>query len=73
MKLLESTNIKVTKDVNRWKCDSFRITKGSGIAHCNIINDDYQKDSRFVPNIWFGQLLDIAHKYFHFWIYSWFI
>ena len=66
MKLLGSTNSKVTKDVNKWKCVSFRITEGSTIAHCNIINDDYQQDSRFVPNKSFGQLLDVAHKYFHF-------
>ena len=36
------------------------------LAHCNIVNNDYQHDSRFlhtfVPNKSFGQLLDISHK-----------
>ena len=40
------------------------------IVHCNIVNNDYQQDSRvlytFVPNKWFGQLLDILPNYFIF-------
>ena len=35
-------------------------------VHCNIVNNDYQQDSRilytFVPNKSFGQLLDISPK-----------
>ena len=33
------------------------------LAHCNIVNNDYQQDSRvlymFIPNIPFGSLLEI--------------
>ena len=36
------------------------------LIHCNIVNNDYQQDSRvlytFVPNKSFGQLLDISPK-----------
>ena len=36
------------------------------LVHCNIVNNDYQQDSRvlytFVPNKSFGQLLDISPK-----------
>ena len=38
------------------------------LVHCNIVNNDYQQDSRvlhtFVPNTSFGQLLDISPKNF---------
>ena len=38
------------------------------LANCNIVNHDYQQDSRvlsaFVSNRWFGQLLDISPKNF---------
>ena len=48
----------------------FEITKVV-LVHCNIINNDYQQDSRafftFVPNKSFGQLLDISPKNFIFW------
>ena len=40
-------------------------------VHCNIVDDDYQHDSRilctFIPNTSFGQLLDIFPKSFIFW------
>ena len=40
------------------------------LIHCNIVNNDYQQDSRvlytFVPNKSFGQLLDISSKNFMF-------
>ena len=36
------------------------------LVHCNIVNNDYQQDSRvfytFIPNKSFGQLLDISPK-----------
>ena len=36
------------------------------LAHCNIVNNDYQQDSRvlytFVPNKPFGSLLEISPK-----------
>ena len=39
---------------------------GVALIHCNIVNNDYQQDSRvlyiFVPNQLFGQLLDIIPK-----------
>ena len=38
------------------------------LIHCNIVNSDYQEDSRvlytFVPNKSFGQLLDISPENF---------
>ena len=40
------------------------------LAHCNIINTDYQQDSRvlytFIPNKSFGKLLDVSLKIFIF-------
>ena len=40
------------------------------LVHCNIVNNDYQQDSRvlyiFVHNKSFGQLLDISPKNFTF-------
>ena len=40
------------------------------IIHCNIVNNDYQQDSRvlrtFVPNKSFGRLLDISPENFIF-------
>ena len=40
------------------------------LVHFNIVNNAYQQDTRvlyiFVPNKWFGQLLDILTKYFIF-------
>ena len=40
------------------------------LIHCNIVNNDYQQDSRilytFVPNKPFGQLLNISPKNFIF-------
>ena len=40
------------------------------LIHCNIVNNDYQQYSRvlykFVPNILFGQLLDISPENFIF-------
>ena len=40
------------------------------LVHCNIVNNDYQQNSRllykFVPKKLFDQLLDILPKYFIF-------
>ena len=40
------------------------------LAHCNIVNNDYQQDSRvlytFVPNKSFGSLLEISPTSFIF-------
>ena len=69
MKLLGSTKSKITKDKNGKNVPRLEITEVV-LIHCNIANDDYQQDSRFlhtfVPNKPFGQLLDISPKNFIF-------
>ena len=63
MKLLGSTENKVTKDKNDENMPHLEITEVA-LVHCNIVNNDYQQDSRvlytFVPNKPFGSLLDIS-------------
>ena len=53
MKLLESTKIKITKDENDENVPHLEITEVI-IVHCNIVNNNYQQDSRvlypFIPN-----------------------
>ena len=53
MKLLGSTKIKVAKDKSSENVPHLEITEVL-LVHCNIINNDYQQDSRilykFVPN-----------------------
>ena len=60
MKLLGSTKSKITKDENSENVPHLEITEVV-LVHCNIVNNDYQQDSRvlytFVPNKLFGQLL----------------
>ena len=67
MKLLVITKSKITKDENAENVSHLEITKVVSI-HCNIVNNDYQQDSRvlytIVPNKSFGQLLDISPKSF---------
>ena len=62
MKLLESTKSKITKDENGKNVPRLEITEVV-LVHFNIVNNDYQQDSRvlytFIPNKSFGQLLDI--------------
>ena len=69
MKLLGSTKSKITKDENGDNVPHLEITEVV-LIHCNIVNNDYQQDSRvlytFVPNKSFGQLLDISPKNFIF-------
>ena len=69
MKLLGSTKSKITKDENGENLPHLEITEVI-LVHCNIINNDYQQDSRvlytFVPNESFGQLLDISPNNFIF-------
>ena len=59
MKLLGSTENKITKDKNGENVPYAEVV----LVHCNIVNNDYQKDSRvlytFVPNKPFGSLLEI--------------
>ena len=63
MKLLGSTKNKITKDKNGENVPHLEITEVV-LVHCNMINNDYQQDSRvlyiFVPNKLLGSLLDIS-------------
>ena len=62
MKLLGSTENKITKDNNGENVPHLEITKVV-LAHCNIVNNDFQQDLRvlyiFVPNKPFGSLLEM--------------
>ena len=62
MNFFWSTEKKITKDKNGEDAPHLEITEVV-LVHCNIINNDYQQDSRvlytFVPNKSFGSLLDI--------------
>ena len=63
MKLLGSTENKITKDKNGENVSHLEIAEVV-LVHCNIVNNDYQWDSRvlytFVPNKPFGSLLEIS-------------
>ena len=63
MKLLGSTKDKINKDKNGENVSHLEITEVV-LVHCNIVNNDYQLDSRilhtFVPNKPFGGLLEIS-------------
>ena len=63
MKLLWSTENKITKDKNGQNIPYLEI-KEVVLVHCNIVNNHYQQDSRvlytFVPNKPFGSLLEIS-------------
>ena len=58
-----STENKITKDKNGENISHLEITEVV-LVYCNIVNSDYQQDSRvlytFVPNKPFGSLLEIA-------------
>ena len=57
MKLLGSTESKITKEINGKNVPHLEVVK-LVLVHCNLVNDDYQQDSRilytFVPNKPFG-------------------
>ena len=63
MKLLRSTENEITKDKIGENVPHLEITEVV-LVHCNIVNNDYQQDSRvlytFVPNKPFGSLLEIS-------------
>ena len=63
MKLLGSTEKKITKDKNGENVPHLEITEVVSV-HCNIVNNDYQQVSRvfytFVPNKAFVSLLEIS-------------
>ena len=66
MKLLGSTKNKITKDKIGGNVPHFRIAEVVLLVRCNIVNNDYQQDSRalytFVPNKPFGSLLQTSLK-----------
>ena len=61
MKLLGSTEIKITKDKNGENVPHLEIVE-LVLIHCNLVNNNYQQNSRisytFVPNKPFGGLLE---------------
>ena len=63
MKLIESTESKITKDKNGENFPQLEILE-LVLVHCNLVNNDYQQDLRilytFVPNKPFGSLLEIS-------------
>ena len=63
MKLLGSTENKITKDKNGENVPHLEIA-GVILVHCKIVNNDYQQDIRllytFVPIKPFGSLLEIS-------------
>ena len=64
MKLLGSAESKITKNKNGENVPHLEIGTGLVLVHCNLVNNDYQQDSRvlntFVPNKTFGSLLEIS-------------
>ena len=69
MKLLGSTEYKITKDKNGENLSHVEITEVV-LVHFNIVNNDYQQDARVlyisVTNKPFGSLLRISQKYHKF-------
>ena len=65
MKLLGSTASKITKDKNGENVPHLEVIELVSI-HCNLVNNDYQQDSRilftFAPNKTFDSLLKISPK-----------
>ena len=63
MKLLGSTESKITKDKNGENVPHLEIVEVV-LVHCNLVNNDYQQNSiilyTFVPNKTFGCLLEIS-------------
>ena len=69
MKLLGNTEKKKTKDKNGENVPHLEITE-VGLVHCNIVNNDYQQDSRVlytsVENKPFGSLLEFLLQIIYF-------
>ena len=63
MKLLGSTESKITKDKNCENVPHLEVAE-LVLVHCNLVNNDYQQNSRilytFVPNKSFSSLLEIS-------------
>ena len=62
MKLLGSAKSKITKNKNGENVPDLEVVE-LVLVHCNLVNNDYQQDSRllynFVPHRTFGSLLGI--------------
>ena len=65
MKLLGRAESKIFENKHDGNVPHLEITE-LVLVHCNIVNNDYQQDSRvlykFVPRKPFGSLLEISHK-----------
>ena len=65
MKLFGSNKSKIYKNENGENVSHLETTEVV-LVHCNIVNNNYQQNSRvlyaFIPNKSFGQLLDIYLK-----------
>ena len=65
MNLLRSKESKITKDKYYENVSHLEITEVV-LVHCNLVNKDYQQDSRmlykFIPNKPFGSLLETSPK-----------
>ena len=65
MKLLQSTENKITKNKNSKNIPRLEITEVI-LVHCNLVNNSYQQNSRvlyaFVPNKSFDQLYEISSR-----------
>ena len=65
MKLLGSAESKIFENKHDGNVPHLEITE-LVLVHCNIVNNDYQQDSRvlytFVPNKPFDSLLEISPK-----------
>ena len=69
MRLLEITKNKINKHKNGEFVPQLEFSEVL-LVHCNIVDNDYQQDSRslhtFVPNKLFGKLKDISPQNFIF-------
>ena len=63
MKLLGSAESEITRDKNGENVPHLEVVE-LVLVHCNLVNNDYQQDSRilytFVPNKTFDSLLEIS-------------
>ena len=69
MKLIGTTKSKISKDENDKNMSHLESTEVV-LVNCNNVNNDYEQDSTvwytFIPDILFGQLLNISPKNFIF-------
>ena len=69
MKLLRSTESKITKNENGENVSHLEVTY-IVLVHCNIVNSDYQQNLRvlyiYIPNKSLGHLLAILPNFFRF-------